>query len=245
MKWDGTGRLHGWIDTSPRVVHWQPDGMTLPACGVEILPGEGFVRLEWYRGKVTCLGCRAADPRQADLFTGRPHVVGSVPAREPRELPYVDADTAPLPAIVPIVHGGRVLPPVHVSTLPPAETWCGRQGHVVDRSLSDGAASVVLADISVGAVVGPDRLTKDPDLVNCDGCLERRPRPRVSLLLRQERQLSLWSTATPPAAGPPAADRRTAPAGCRSDRYRRLPDRRPPGRKKGRAARLVTGAAAL
>ena len=175
------------------VVHWQPDNLMRPTCGAALRPGEGYARLERDRRVVTCGGCRAADPRQADLFTGRPHV---------------DAETALLPVSVPVVHGGRVLPPVHVATLPPVETWCGHQGHAVNRSLNDGAASAALVGIAVGAVVGPDRLTETPDLVTCGGCLERRPRPLVSVLRRMitagqtevvERQLSLWPTPAPAA----------------------------------------------
>lgn len=197
------------------VVHWWPDNLMLPACGAEPRPGEGYARLERGRRVVTCGGCRAADPRQADLFTGRPHVAGRKAVRERRRLPHVDAETALLPISVPVVHGGRVLPPVHVATLPPVETWCGRQGHAADRSLNDGAASVALVGIAVGAVVGPDRLTETPDLVTCSGCLERRPRPLVSVLRRMiaagqtevvERQLSLWPTPAP-AAGTAAAGR--------------------------------------
>ena len=212
-------------EVSAAVVHWQPDNLTRPACGAALRPGEGYARLERGRRLVTCAGCRAADPRQVDLFTGRPHVAAAT-AREPLRLPHVDAETALLP-VAPVVHGGRVLPPVHVATLPPVETWCGRQGHAVNRSLNDGAASVALVGIAVGAVVGPDRLTETPDLVTCGGCLERRPRPLVSVLRRMiaagqtevvERQLSLWPTPAPAAGAAVRAGHKKGRAPGRGDR---------------------------
>lgn len=86
-----------------------------------------------------------------------------------------------------LVHGGRVLPAVHVMAQPAAETWCGEAGYVTGpeaRWLAEGLpVSVALSEVA-GAGGITHRLTESPDLVTCGRCqmveivnrLERQPR---------------------------------------------------------------------
>ena len=83
-----------------------------------------------------------------------------------------------------LVHGGRVLPAVHVMAQPAAEAWCGKTGYVTGpdaRWLAEGLpGSVALSEVaSAGGIT--HRLTESPDLVTCGRCLERQPRRQRGL----------------------------------------------------------------
>lgn len=79
-----------------------------------------------------------------------------------------------------LVHGGRVLPAVHVMAQPAAETWCGEAGYVradEARLLAERLTeSVALSEVESGAAFTRHRLTESSDLVTCGRCLERQPR---------------------------------------------------------------------
>ena len=84
-----------------------------------------------------------------------------------------------------LVHGGRVLPAIHVIAMPPAETWCGVTGYVNgDEALAFAERltdSVALSGIASGPLFDWHRLTESPDLVTCERCLQRQPRRSRSM----------------------------------------------------------------
>ena len=79
-----------------------------------------------------------------------------------------------------VIHGGRVLPAIHVMAMPPAETWCGVTGCVngaearaFAERLTDSAA---LSGVTSGPLLTRHRVTESPGLVTCERCLERQPK---------------------------------------------------------------------